>query len=138
MAKPMSAKAAAARAEGFRSQFEHAFAEDLASRGVSWLYEKVVLTWLPPHKPRRYTPDFSITTQSGKVLDIETKGLMDAADRLKLKCVVAQHPLLDLRLVFQNPNLKITKRSKTTYGMWATQAGIKWAAKRLPGAWLDE
>ena len=92
-----------------------------------------------PAKARKYTPDFVITTASGKVIVVETKGLWTVADRQKMVQVVQQNPDVDLRMVFQNPNNKIAKGSKTTYENWCNKfLGVPVAAKSIPTAWLLE
>ena len=49
-----------------------------------------------------------------------------------------QKPDLDIRFVFQNPNAKLTKKSKTTYSMWADKNGFKWSNKDIPDGWINE
>ena len=49
-----------------------------------------------------------------------------------------QHPELDIRMVFQNPNGKIRKGSKTTYAIFCDKHEIKWASKTIPTAWYEE
>lgn len=124
---------------GWRSGLEQGVAASLDARGVSYTYETLVLEWVPEQKMRRYTPDFIVTTESGKVLIIETKGRWLTADRMKMKQVVAQHPDKDIRMVFQNPNARISKVSKTTYADWCDKhLGIPWAGFDVPTSWLRE
>ena len=49
-----------------------------------------------------------------------------------------QHPELDIRIVFQNPNGKIRKGSKTTYANFCDKHEIIWASKEIPTQWLGE
>lgn len=70
-----------------------------------------------------YTPDF-YDAETNTYL--ETKGLWDAADRAKIVAVLKQNPGINLVMVFQNPNLKIRKGSKTTYADFCDKKGIKW------------
>ncbi len=129
----------AALLHGWRSGLEEDVANSLKDWGVSFEYETLVLEWTSPPKVHKYTPDFIITTASGKEIIIETKGRWMVADRMKMKCVVAQHPDRDIRMVFQNPNQRITKTSKTTYAAWCEKhLGIQWAARDVPLAWLEE
>lgn len=83
-----------------------------------------------------YTPDFKVTTKSGRTFYIEYKGVLDLRARNLLKLVKKQHPKLDIRLVFQEGRNKIRKGSKTTYMMWAKQHGFKAADKLLPARWM--
>ena len=69
---------------------------------------------------------------------IETKGRFVTADRQKIECVREQHSDVDLRMVFSNPNQRLSKSSKTTYAAWCEKRGIPWAKKRVPECWLDE
>ena len=107
--------------------------------GVSPRFEKIVLRYERPTSHHRYTPDFEITTRgTGKKILIETKGMFTAGDRKKMVWVIDQHPELDIRIVFQNANARIYKNSPTRCFEWCDQAGIKWAHKTTPEAWLDE
>ena len=56
-----------------------------------------------------------LTTRTGKLIIIETKGRFVTADRQKMLLVKEQYPDLDIRFVFSNPNSRISKKSKTTY-----------------------
>lgn len=113
---------------GYRSKAEASFASDLAKRGVRFEYETLKLDYTISAK---YIPDFKI----GNMI-IEYKGRLTAADRRKMICVKRDNPTLDIRFVFQNPNLPIRKGSRTTYGMWATANGFKWASKVIPNDWI--
>ena len=56
-----------------------------------------------------------------------------------MKHILASNPNIDLRIVFQNPNQKISKGSKTTYESYAIKIGIKHIAKKdMPEDWLKE
>jgi hypothetical protein len=125
--------------QSWRSGLEEGNAALLRSRGVPFTYEQRKLKWLPEVKFRTYTPDFEITTRSGKKIIVETKGYWTTADRMKMLAVVKQHPDLDIRMVFSNPNAKISKGSKTTYAEWCQKfLAIPYAAKVIPDAWLEE
>ena len=52
--------------------------------------------------------------------------------------VKQQHPELDIRFVFSNSRQKISKQSKTTYGMWCEKHGFLYADKTVPQEWLNE
>lgn len=82
---------------------------------------------------RVYIPDFILPNG----IHIEAKGYLRREDRKKLLLVKEQHPDLDLRLVFQCASNKINKRSKTTYGQWATKHGFLFSDNgRVPRQWL--
>jgi hypothetical protein len=69
---------------------------------------------------------------------IESKGRFISQDRKKHKLIREQHPDLDIRFVFSNPNTTIGKKSKTTYGLWCQRLGILYATASIPEAWLNE
>ena len=128
----------AALKHGWRSGLEGKVGKSLQDRGVTFTYESLVIEWVPSSKPRKYTPDFIITTKSGKQIIVETKGRWLKDDRLKMKAVCEQHPHLDIRMVFQRPNATITKTSRTTYAQYAERLGMQWAQDDVPDAWIQE
>lgn len=124
---------------GYRSGFEketNDFLKEHLNQPIK--YEAAVIHYTVPASNHKYTPDFKLQKKKNGVMYIETKGRWVTADRKKMKLIKEQHPDIDIRLVFQNPNQKIRKGSKTTYGMWADKLGIPWAKKILPDAWLKE
>ena len=125
--------------QSWRSGLEESNAALLRLRGIPFTYEQRKLKYLPEVKFRTYTPDFEFTSRSGKQIIVETKGYWTTEDRQKMLAIVQQHPDLDIRIVFQNPNQKIRKGSKTSYADWCQKfLGIPWAAKVIPQEWLDE
>lgn len=122
-------------AKGFRSGLEDTVSSSLSARGVEgFTYESHVVRYLVPSRIARYTPDFVLP--NGIV--VETKGRWEPDDRQKIELVMKQFPELELRLVFNNPRAKINASSKTTYAMVCEKLGIKFAAKDIPSAWLEE
>jgi len=72
---------------------------------------------------------------NGRIL--ECKGYWDSADRRKIRAVIKDNPDIDLRMVFQDPYKKISKKSKTTYATWCDRYDIKWCAYHtIPIDWL--
>lgn len=61
-----------------------------------------------------------------------------AADRKKHLLVKIQHPDLDIRFVFSNPNAKLRKGSPTTYADWCKKNGFLYAGKTVPLEWVQE
>lgn len=103
----------------FKSKFE----EDVAKKkGLTNVYEVSKVTFTQPQKRRTYTPDF--TPKDG--IHIECKGRFTAADRQKMLWVREQNPGLTFLLLFQNSSVRLSRSSKTTYGMWATKNGFDW------------
>jgi hypothetical protein len=129
----------------FRSGLETNIAAQLSSEGVTFAYEKLKLTYDVPASKHTYTPDFQV----GSIV-IESKGAFGygpnrfaggdpAKERKKLLLIKAQHPDIDLRIVFQRASTKINKGSPTSYAMWAEKNGFKWADKGLiPPEWIKE
>jgi hypothetical protein len=119
---------------GYRSGLEVAVAAQLKAQGVKAEYEAVTLRYVVPERGARYTPDFVLPNG----IIIETKGRFVTADRTKHRLIREQHPNLDIRFVFSNPNTKIGKKSKTTYADWCDRLDIMFAARLIPKEWLTE
>jgi hypothetical protein len=127
-----------ALANGWRSGLEESLAAFLRSKGIPFEYEQNKIEYTVPSRGAKYTPDFYIKTKTGKTIIVETKGRFLTADRQKMILVKQQNPDLDIRIVFSNPNTKISKQSNTTYGMWCDKHGFPYASKVVPEEWLDE
>ena len=123
---------------GFRSGLEDAIQKQLTSKKIGYEYEEHKLKYTKPEKPHTYTPDFYIypPSKKGKPLIIESKGRFVTADRQKMKLIKEQYPDLDIRFVFSNSRARISKQSKTTYGMWCKKHGFQYADKLIPEDWL--
>lgn len=119
---------------GFRSGLEGDNAKLLESWGVPVLFEVGKVRYEIPASLHTYTYDFELPNG----IIVETKGKFEPQDRAKHLLIQAQHPDLDIRFVFQRPSDPINKGSKTTYAMWATKHGFKWAFKRIPREWVEE
>lgn len=140
--KPMSARQVGLK-YGFRSGLEKQNADELKEIGVDFTYEEEAIEYVKPEKKSKYTADFRIYTrpdgtQREKPLIIETKGRFLLADRSKHLLIKRQHPDLDIRFVFNNPNAKISKQSKTTYATWCDKHGFLYAKGSVPLEWLLE
>lgn len=132
----------------YKSGLENDVGKALAKKHVPFDYEPKwgKISYVVPAKERKYTPDFYITTKSGKQIIVETKGLWDARDREKHRLIKEQHPELDIRFVFSRSKAKISKRSKTTYADICEGKGRgpfkdltwKYADKVIPDEWLEE
>jgi predicted nuclease of restriction endonuclease-like RecB superfamily len=98
--------------------------------GVDYEYESTQVPYVIRHN---YTPDFLLPNG----IYLETKGYWDPEDRRKIKAVKEQNPELDIRMVFQTPYNRISKRSKTTYAQWCDRLGIPWCQfTDIPLNWL--
>lgn len=119
---------------GYRSGLEERTSAHLTRKGVDFEYEQNVLAYEVPARKAKYTPDFVL--KNGVI--IETKGRFVTADRQKHVLIKKQHPDIDIRFVFSNPNTRISKQSKTTYAMWCEKHGFRYAKETIPEAWLYE
>jgi hypothetical protein len=120
---------------GFRSGFEGEIAKQIeAATGEPAAYEEDVVEYTTPPKAHKYHPDFRLPNG----IYIESKGRFVTADRQKHLLVKAQHPELDIRFVFQSPNSRISKTSKTTYAAWCEKHGFQYAKKHVPKEWFHE
>jgi len=122
--------------KGYRSGLEEKVSRQLEASGLQWSYESMKIKYLEPETWHTYTPDFPLGKNAQII--IETKGRFQSDDRKKHLMIKAQHPELDIRFVFENPNTKINKVSKTSYADWCNKYGFKWAVKLIPQEWLDE
>lgn len=124
-----------ALSEGYRSGLEEKNAAHIVSAGFSSPYEEYTLRYTVPERIAKYTPDFPLTHNG---IIVETKGRFVTADRQKHLLVKNDHPDLDVRFVFSNPNTRISKTSATTYAMWCDKHGFKYAKQLVPVTWLQE
>lgn len=99
-----------------RNRFEAAW----QSKHPHHEYETIKLAYTIEHT---YTPDF--IDQANSTI-YETKGFFDATSRAKMLAVKRAHPGWKIVLVFQKPNIKISRRSSTTYWQWAEKNGFDW------------
>ena len=114
----------------FRSGLEERVADLMCELGVKYEYESTKVPYVIQH---HYTPDFLLTNG----IYLECKGYFAPEDRRKIKNVKEQHPELDIRMVFQNPYNKISKRSKTTYAKWCEKNDIPWTSfTAIPIEWF--
>lgn len=114
----------------FRSGLEERVADLLVELGVKYEYES---TKVPYTISYNYTPDFLLPNG----IYLETKGYWDDKDRRKMRNVKQQHPELDIRMVFQSPFNKISKRSKTTYAKYCERLNIPWTSyANIPLDWF--
>lgn len=122
----------------YRNKLEKSVGEQLRAAGVEFDYEGEKVEILIPARKSTYLPDFK--ARKAPII-IESKGYFynGAQDRQKLILIKEQHPELDIRIVFSNASKPIYKKSKTTYGQWATDHGFKWADNGVvPKSWLKE
>ena len=117
----------------FRSGLEERTAKYLRKLKVKFTYEKLKIKW-QDLRYKTYTPDFVLANG----IIIETKVRFISSDRTKHLMVKRQHPELDIRFVFSNPNAKLYKGSKTTYASWCEKNGFMYAKENIPIEWIKE
>lgn len=119
------------RRKQLKGPYKSKFEETFASKYPMLQYEKNKLKYWVEHS---YTPDWKINDTTF----IETKGLWKAQDRAKYLYIREQHPEVTIYMVFQNPNNKLNRASKTTYGMYCDKHNIPWATiDTIPEEWLN-
>ena len=123
---------------GFRSGLEDKVNDMLKENNKSFSYESEKISYIQPQTKHNYTPDFVLNKMVGGKMYIETKGRWVKTDRLKFDLIFEQYPGIDIRFVFQNPNAKLYKGSKTTYAQYCDKKGWRWAKKEIPEEWLKE
>lgn len=105
-----------------RSKLELKFEDILKEFEAEYDYEVSKIPYTIPESQHIYTVDWTLLNG----VYIETKGyLSDHAERNKYVLIKKQHPTLDLRFVFDNPN-KLCGGTKMTHAAWATKNGFKW------------
>tara|TARA_R100000152_G_C6767071_1_gene192207 strand:+ start:1071 stop:1427 length:357 start_codon:yes stop_codon:yes gene_type:complete len=115
----------------YKNKLERGMGQLLETEGVPFSYED---TFLYYDKRHRYHPDFHLTD---KDIFIEVKGWFLPVDRAKHLLIKAQHPEVDIRFAFQNPNAKLRKGSKTSYADWCDKHGFDWCGLKVPKAWIS-
>jgi hypothetical protein len=117
----------------YKSGLELTFAEQATSKGLPFEYEP---TRFPYRRPSHYVPDWRIA----EGVYIETKGYLAPFQRQGLLAFKQEYPQVRILLLFGNSQNRLNKKSKTTYGEWATKSGFEWADIRegLPTHWWSK
>lgn len=116
----------------FKSKLEEKVWSILKKNFPSVKYEPQRFKFIQPEIERTYIPDFK-TGRSN--IFLEAKGKLDLETRKKMVWFRDSNPTVRIIFLFMNPDNKITKRSKTTYAMWATDNGFEWLDFRKD--WLN-
>jgi hypothetical protein len=116
----------------FKSKLEEKVWAVLKKEFSAVKYEPQRFKFIQPEVERTYIPDFK-TGRSN--IFIEAKGKLDLETRKKMVWFKDSNPTIRIIFLFMNPDNKITKRSKTTYAMWATDNGFEWLDFRKD--WLN-
>jgi hypothetical protein len=112
----------------FKSKFEAVVWKLLVKHFNQSSYEQDKFKYIQPQIYRTYIPDFK--THKTKEVYLEAKGKLDLQTRKKMIWFRDSNPNVIIIFLFQNPSVKISKKSKTTYGDWATKNGFKWLDSR--------
>lgn len=99
----------------FKSDLERRFNR----KHNSCAYEPKKFSYITSHT---YCPDFQLSENCF----VETKGRFIGTDRAKHLAVRAQNPALRILFVFQDPFIRLSPKSKTTYAEWCDKNGFKW------------
>ena len=111
----------------FRSKFERVVWNKIVKAYPSAEYEPDFIKYMQPEIERTYNPDFKL---GQKNVYIEAKGKLDLETRKKMVYFKQSHPDITIVFLFMNPDVKIRKGSKTTYGMWADKQEFDWLDSR--------
>ena len=107
-----------------RSKLELKFEEIIKEFDVAYDYEVTKIPYTIPESNHNYTVDWTFING----LLVETKGyLSDHKERYKYVLLKQQHPDLDLRFVFDNPN-KLCGGTKMTHAKWAEKYGFPYCS----------
>lgn len=118
-------------AHQYKSKLEGSMGLLLETMGVPYSYEP---HRLPYTKRHHYLPDFWVEKFG---FYIETKGRFLPADRKKHKLIKEQHPEVDIRFAFSNPNQRLSKKSRTRYWEWCEKNDFLWCGKKVPREWFS-
>jgi len=116
----------------FKSKLEEKVWAVLKKEFSAVKYEPQRFKFIQPEVERTYIPDFK-TGRSN--IFIEAKGKLDLETRKKMVWFRDSNPTIRIIFLFMYRDNKITKRSKTTYAMWATDNGFEWLDFRKD--WLN-
>ena len=107
-----------------RSKLELKFEEIIKEFDVAYDYEVTKIPYTIPESNHNYTVDWTFING----LLVETKGYLSYhKERYKYVLFKQQHPDLDLRFVFDNPN-KLCGGTKMTHSKWAEKYGFKYCS----------
>ncbi len=99
-----------------RSKFEERLSKQAPFKDLP--YEALKLPYVDT---RNYIPDW--VDEQNKII-YEAKGRFTYTDRRKMLRVKEQYPDWTIVFIFQTPNARIAKNSKTTYKVWAEKHGF--------------
>lgn len=107
------------RTRKYKSKLERDFAEHIKNRKLVAHYEVDTFKY---ERPSHYTPDWKIR----EGLYLETKGEFAPAQRANMVAFKAQHPGIEIVMVFADADNLLHKKAKMTYAQWADKNGIRY------------
>ena len=110
-----------AKMAGLKSMLEVRSQAWFENRNIPFKYEGE--RWNYQYEPQTYRPDFNINEE----WSIECKGKLTKEVRKKLLAIIKSNPNKKLFMVFEKPDNRINRGSKTTYADWANKHGIPWS-----------
>ncbi len=111
----------------------------LEVRTQAWLeendipFEYEAEKWVYAFKPAKYTPDFKVPGPT-----LECKGKLTRDVRRKLMAIATSNPERKIALIFEKPENKIERGSRTTYAEWAEKHGFLWSAVTPRKEWFQK
>jgi|TARA_R110000772_G_scaffold117165_2_gene222505 hypothetical protein len=118
----------------YRSNSEYNMACVLEENKIAYEYEtfKIPYEW---KEDKKYIPDFILP--NGIILEVKGRFMLE--DRKKHLFIRTQHPKIDIRFVFDNPNRKLYKGGKMTYGDWCDKHSFIFCKQgSVPNKWFDK
>lgn len=117
----------------FRSGYEKKIYENAIRDGRSLAFEPKDAT-LHYTRVSSYLPDFRLSP-SGVL--VESKGRFTSADRTKMLRVRRENPFVDIRILLQRPNNRLTKSPNSkTYSEWCDANNFIWSSgETIPEGW---
>lgn len=100
----------------YKSKFE----EEVAN--FYKLHDVYEVEKIPYFLENNYNPDFKMKEN----VYLEAKGFFKPSDRRKMLEVIKQHPDKRFIMFFQDSGVRLSRKSKTTYGDWCDKQGIQW------------
>jgi len=112
-------------ANRFRSGSEETVSSLLTAAGYYYEYEPYYIKY-EVHEVRKYLPDIVLDNN----IILEVKGRFFPVDRKKHIRLRENHPNIDVRFVFDNPNARLSKGAKSSYADWCEKNSFKYCGKK--------
>lgn len=117
----------------FRSGYEKRVYENIPDNQRGFVDYEPQTPVIAYNTPARYIPDLRLP---GDIF-VECKGYFDGRARAKMLRVKKQNPNLDIRMLFQRANNRISKSPNSlTYWQWAEKHNFPWSeGECIPEEW---